>query len=222
MLRNKQSLIRLPFIALMMAGGLLLTATDTETITDKVKLRALLEEQRAMIAQNEDHPDYYLVKFNIAQCLFSLDSLNAASAAYLAIAQKLPKNYRSVCFNHLGIIEIKLNNQRLALEYFKSAIISDRQNDKAKFNYELLKKRIEKEKPPPPPPSNTPPPPSGGTGNARPIPTEHLGKNWTFEPMSREQALLILEQQKLREEQYLQQLKKSFVRDKRYSSEPQW
>lgn len=164
--------------------------------------------------------DRHLAKFNMAQCYFALDSFQQASAIYMAIIHKVDSKLQSICYNHLGLIELKMKNKRLALDYLKSGILADPSNETVKFNYELLKKRLNKLPPEPPPSSIPPPPPTSGGG--KPIPTEHLGKHWKFEPLTGTQAMLLLEQQRLKEEQYLQQLRKSHVHDKKYSSDPQW
>lgn len=83
---------------------------------------------------------------NLANALYyTKDTANAASA-YASAAQATNPKIKSQAYHQLGIITEQQQKPEEALEYFKSALKADPTNQKARYNYELLKKKLEQQK----------------------------------------------------------------------------
>ncbi len=77
--------------------------------------------------------------------LLSGDTLNAIeSYNYASLTEN--NKVKSIAFQQLGNINEKNNKLEEALTLYKKSIISDNSNDDSKFNYELVKEKMEKEK----------------------------------------------------------------------------
>jgi len=77
--------------------------------------------------------------------LLSGDTLNAIeSYNYASLTEN--NRVKSIAFQQLGNINEKKNKLEEALNLYKKSIISDNSNDDSKFNYELVKKKMDKEK----------------------------------------------------------------------------
>ncbi len=96
---------------------------------------------------NNEEPRYEaLTSFNIALSNFFQDSFNVAQKEYSNLLTSLPKNLKSEALNNLGIIVAKEpKKEEEALQYFKNAILENPDNEEARYNYELLKKRIQQQ-----------------------------------------------------------------------------
>lgn len=161
--------------------------------------------------------DINQARFNLAQCYFALDSITQAKIIYQTLYRKLNKPQQSILCNNLGIIYVRQNNFKQALDYFKFALRADPENTAARFNYELLKKRME-------PPREDDPPPfqNFSTPPVKPRPTEQVGADTLYLPIKLSEAVRYLDELKRREKIYLQQLVKNSVQNKSYNSEPNW
>ncbi|MCB0839375.1 MAG: tetratricopeptide repeat protein [Bacteroidetes bacterium] len=102
------------------------------------------------------------IRFNIGQCFWMLDSVEKAIQFYHQAINQVDDKVSSLASNNIGILLVRKQNFKDALEYFKEAIILDQDNEIARYNYELLKKYMKGQgNPPPTPPNrNEPPPPS--------------------------------------------------------------
>ncbi len=76
--------------------------------------------------------------------LLSNDTLNAIENYNLASLTD-NNNIKSIALQQLGNINERNNKLKEALNFYKESIIADNKNDDSKFNYELVKKRLEKE-----------------------------------------------------------------------------
>ncbi len=84
--------------------------------------------------------------FNIAHSNFFQDSFKVAQNIYSNLLSTLPKIQKSEAYNNLGIIVAKEpKKDEEALQYFKNAILENPDNEEARYNYELLKKRIQQQ-----------------------------------------------------------------------------
>lgn len=178
------------------------------------RYRAMLEDSR--------YPSH-LVRFNLACCLYELDSLSEAAGLLLTALPRLDGENRARALNLMGVIEASIRNYASSADYFKQAVKQQPDHEPYKRNYEIAAKLMRNQPPPaaPPPPS----PQDQPDNEARfgmPKPTEHLGKQWTYEPMSDAQADALLEMMRQREEQYIQQLRKTVRKARQFSSRPQW
>ena len=77
--------------------------------------------------------------------LLSSDTLNAIENYNLASLTDNGK-IKSIAFQQLGNINEKNNKLNEALNFYKESIIADNNNNDSKFNYELIKKKLEQEK----------------------------------------------------------------------------
>jgi len=77
--------------------------------------------------------------------LLSSDTLNAIENYNLASLTDNDK-IKSIAFQQLGNINEKNNKFNEALNFYKESIIADNNNNDSKFNYELIKKKLEQEK----------------------------------------------------------------------------
>ena len=86
------------------------------------------------------------VNLNLAHAYYlSKDTSNVVSAYQTAAAGDDP-TVSSIANQQLGIIHNASNKPQEALNYFKQAIKADPANEDARYNYEMLKKRLEQKK----------------------------------------------------------------------------
>lgn len=86
------------------------------------------------------------VMLNLASAYYNLKDTANALSQYQSLTQS-PKNYlRSKAQQQLGLIADQQGKSEEALNYFKQAIKSDLTNQEARYNYELLKKKLEEQK----------------------------------------------------------------------------
>lgn len=86
------------------------------------------------------------VMLNLASAYYNLKDTTNALNQYQSLTQS-PKNYlRSKAQQQLGLIADQQGKSQEALNHFKQAIKSDLTNQEARYNYELLKKKLEEQK----------------------------------------------------------------------------
>lgn len=86
------------------------------------------------------------VMLNLASAYYNLKDTANALSQYQSLTQS-PKNYlRSKAQQQLGLIADQQGKSEEALNLFKQAIKSDLNNQEARYNYELLKKKLEEQK----------------------------------------------------------------------------
>jgi len=90
---------------------------------------------------NEDE-----ITFNLANAYYlTKDTANAQS--YYSTASQSDKPYiRSRAEQQLGMMANRTGKQEEALNHFKQAVKADPQNEDARYNYEMLKKKLNEEK----------------------------------------------------------------------------
>jgi tetratricopeptide (TPR) repeat protein len=93
--------------------------------------------------ENQNHTN---IKFNLAQFYLAQDSGLKAKKIYQEIAKRLPKEYKSICYNNLGYLEAQAGNEDMAINYFRKALLDNPSNHYARFNYELLVRKKKKSK----------------------------------------------------------------------------
>ncbi len=134
------------------------------------------------------------------------DSLDQAERGYLIVQNNLQPRWQSMAQNNLGIISIRRERTDQALERLKNALLTDPNNNTARYNYELLRRR-QGEDPPPPwqPPPDMPPPPIPPEDQQ---PAEQAGSVYDIpelRPAARKAAIQALQE---RDKLYYQELKK--------------
>ncbi|MBL7846715.1 MAG: tetratricopeptide repeat protein [Cyclobacteriaceae bacterium] len=86
------------------------------------------------------------VSMNLAHSYFQLnDTLNARNA-YLGMTNSNNANYKSISYQQLGNLSHRQGKLEEALAYFKSALKANPANEEARFNYELVKKKLDEQK----------------------------------------------------------------------------
>lgn len=86
------------------------------------------------------------VLLNLASAYYNLKDTTNALSQYQSLTASSKNQLRSKAQQQLGLIADQQGKQEEALRYFKEAIKSDLTNDEARYNYELLKKKIEEKK----------------------------------------------------------------------------
>jgi Ca-activated chloride channel family protein len=86
------------------------------------------------------------VKLNLAHAYYlSKDTANA-KPAYQSLTQSLKNEIRSKAFQQLGVMSNSTGKSEEALNQFKQAIKADPSNQDARYNYEMLKKKLDEKK----------------------------------------------------------------------------
>jgi hypothetical protein len=86
------------------------------------------------------------VLLNLANSYFQLNDTTNAGAEYQTLTQSSKNQLRSKAQQQLGVMSNKQGKSEEALDHFKQAIKSDPTNADARYNYELLKKKLEEKK----------------------------------------------------------------------------
>ena len=86
------------------------------------------------------------VLLNLASAYYNLKDTTNAQSQYQSLTASSKNQLRSKAQQQLGMIADQQGKQEDALNYFKQAIKSDLSNEDARYNYELLKKKIEEKK----------------------------------------------------------------------------
>ncbi|GCC50575.1 hypothetical protein SanaruYs_07900 [Chryseotalea sanaruensis] len=90
---------------------------------------------------NEDE-----IKLNLAHAYYQLNDSAQAISTYQEATASLDKTIRSKANQQLGIINNQQGKFEEALNNFKQAIKADPNNMDARYNYEMLKKKLEEKK----------------------------------------------------------------------------
>ncbi len=86
------------------------------------------------------------VEMNLANAYFQVnDSVNATTYYQRLVESKAPK-MRTLSNQQLGVLSNRAGKYEEALSYFKQALKSDPTNEDARYNYELVKKKLEEQK----------------------------------------------------------------------------
>jgi Ca-activated chloride channel family protein len=86
------------------------------------------------------------VLLNLASAYYNLKDTTNALSQYQSLTASPKNQLRSKAQQQLGLIADQQGKQEEALSYFKESIKSDVTNQDARYNYELLKKKIEEKK----------------------------------------------------------------------------
>jgi Ca-activated chloride channel homolog len=93
------------------------------------------------LAVNEDE-----LRLNLANAYFQVSDTASAIGHYQTLTQSGKNTIRSTAQQQLGVIKNKQEKFEEALNHFKEAIKSNPANDDARYNYELLKRKLDEEK----------------------------------------------------------------------------
>jgi len=90
---------------------------------------------------NEDE-----VSMNLAHSYFQLNDTTNAQNNYLPLTNSTNPKFRSLANQQLGVMANRTGKIEEALSYFKNALKADPANDEARYNYEMVKKKLEEKK----------------------------------------------------------------------------
>ncbi len=155
----------------------------------------------------------------LAHSYFNLDSLEKARLQYALLVQVDDPEVASSANTQLAVLATLTKQDTLAaLNYLKTALRLVPSNEKARFDYELLKKTFSGQSPTspadqPPPEKQAPPPPAPVAPSAQQAldlaqEREDLLQSLRRLHMSEEQARSILDAMKTNETQYIYQLRR--------------
>ncbi|GGD56249.1 hypothetical protein GCM10011514_20410 [Emticicia aquatilis] len=146
-------------------------------------------------------------RLNLAHSYFSINDTSKALEEYKKLVRLNDVVISTNAMIQVGVIETMKGDSTGALELFKIALQNDNENKVARYNYELLRKKL-----PQSPPKNNQSQTSesqsnnGGEAEKTEEKRDELDST-TPEKMSKEKALQILEAMKTTELQYAQQRK---------------
>ena len=86
------------------------------------------------------------VMLNLANAYFNSKDTTNAPTAYLPLTQSTNTKIKSIAQQQLGVMANRNGKFEEALNYFKQALKTAPDNEDARYNYEMVKKKIEEEK----------------------------------------------------------------------------
>jgi hypothetical protein len=106
--------------------------------------KTAIEKYKYLIDKLEVDED--AVKMNLASAYYLANDTTNAQTAYRDLTQSENNIIRSNAFQQLGVMNNKKGKAEEALGQFKQAIKADPTNQDARYNYEMLKKKLEDKK----------------------------------------------------------------------------
>lgn len=85
------------------------------------------------------------IALNLAHSYFALGDSSNARLKYQAAVTTNNKRIKSIAYQQLGVMADNPKTLNEALQYLKSALKADPSNEEARYNYELVKKKLEKQ-----------------------------------------------------------------------------
>lgn len=96
-----------------------------------------------MDTYNEDSEE---IRLNYAHSLHKIGQQQEADATYRSLAANASnKNIQSAAYQQLGIKAVQNQNLQDAVTYFKQSLKSQPENESARYNYELAKKKLQQQ-----------------------------------------------------------------------------
>jgi Ca-activated chloride channel homolog len=86
------------------------------------------------------------VKLNLANAYFQSNDTTNTAASYQPLTQSTNPKIRSIANQQLGVLSNRQNKHEEALANFKQALKADPSNEDARYNYEMVKKKLEEQK----------------------------------------------------------------------------
>lgn len=106
--------------------------------------KTAIEKYRFLVDSLHVQEDEVLL--NLANSYFQLNDTTNAVNQYQPLTQSSKNQLRSKAEQQLGVMANRQGKFEEALSHFKQAIKSDQTNKDARYNYELVKKKLEEEK----------------------------------------------------------------------------
>lgn len=146
-------------------------------------------------------------RLNMAHSYFHTQDTARALLEYKRLLKVSDEKIFTGALIQIGVINAMLKDSLTAMLLFKEALQKNPDNETARYNYELLKKRMPDNNPPPPPQNQQNEPQNTETQQSEEKKDELKSNN--PEKMSKEKALQILEAMKTNELQYNPQRKEA-------------
>ena len=86
------------------------------------------------------------VDMNLAHSYFELNDTTNAQNSYSSLTNSPNSKFRSLANQQLGVLANRKGKFEEALDYFKSSLKADPTNEEARYNYEMVKKKLEEKK----------------------------------------------------------------------------
>lgn len=86
------------------------------------------------------------VQLNLANAYFQLNDTTNTAITYQPLTQSTDRAIRSIAHQQLGVLSNRANKYEEALASFKQALKADPTNEDARYNYEMVKKKLEEQK----------------------------------------------------------------------------
>ena len=114
-----------------------------EAYEDKDYVTAAFNYQVLIDSMGVTDPE---IKLNLAHCYFTLDNETDALNYYKNLcAEDVDEALRSVAYQQLGVINANKNDLKNALEDFKASLRANPNNEDARYNYEVVKRKLKEE-----------------------------------------------------------------------------
>lgn len=85
------------------------------------------------------------IGLNLAHCYYALGDSANAKLKYQAVVTGDDKRLKSIAYQQLGVMAKKPETLNESLQYLKSALKSDPSNEEARYNYEVVKRMLDKQ-----------------------------------------------------------------------------
>ena len=92
------------------------------------------------------HVDEEEVRMNLASAYFQDNDTTQAFSSYIPLTQSKNTKLKSVAHQQMGVLNNRQGKLEDALNDFKQALKADPTNEDARYNYEMVKKKIEEKK----------------------------------------------------------------------------
>lgn len=193
---------------------------------------------KAYLLSLRAYPDQgALIRFNLAQAYLRMDSLDQALRLFQRLTNAQQPEMASQAANNAAVIQVRQGRYPEALRGFRRALIFDDGNETARYNFELLSKRMQ------PPPQDSLPPDQQSPPEAPSRPEideetfrniiEQLQRNHTLgaddrgrpvgnDTISLDEARRLLERLEQQDMQFIQQLRKVPLSSPRPKTRQQW
>ncbi len=85
------------------------------------------------------------VWLNLAHANYELKDTTQAKNGYLQLTASTDKQIQSLAYQQLGVMETEQQNFEKSLSLFKASLKADPANEESRYNYELLKKKMQEQ-----------------------------------------------------------------------------
>ncbi len=145
--------MRILIVAILLSLGIPLSQTELREGERLYHAGQYQGSVRAYLLSLRQHPDQRAyVRFNLAQAYLRMDSLGQALLLLEQINEPNDPALMSLAANNAAVIRLRQGRYPESLEGFRRALVLDDENEIARYNFELVSKRMQ------PPPSDSIPP----------------------------------------------------------------